>query len=282
MTDMQKVQLKKVACRARIKIIESVYAAQSGHPGGSLSAADVITLLYTQVMKVDSSMPQKKQRDRFVLSKGHAAPALYAVLSEAGYFDAKKLQTLRQPGSILQGHPNMNMTPGIDMSTGSLGQGVSAAVGMAKAGKLAKLPISVYALLGDGELEEGQVWEAMMFASHNKLNNLCVIVDVNKLQIDGSTQTVMNSEPLEDKFRAFGCHVYIADGHDFDQMEEAFKSFKEKSDLPTCILLNTVKGKGVSFMENQVGWHGKAPNDMEYLQAMIELKAELEKLEAIT
>ena len=279
MTATEKKQLMITACKVRMGIIEGTHAAKSGHPGGSLSAADLITYLYFRQMKVDPQNPHDENRDRFVLSKGHAAPALYAALAEKGFFPASELLTLRHIGSILQGHPNMNETPGVDMSTGSLGQGVSAAAGMALAAKYMKKDCRVYALLGDGEIEEGQVWEAFMFSSHYKLDNLCVIIDNNGLQIDGPVSEVMSPYPIAEKLRAFGFETAEIDGHDFDAIEEAFKKAEGVKDKPFAIIMTAVKGKGVSFMENQVGWHGKAPNDEEYAQAMAELKARLAEME---
>ena len=279
LTQEEKTALEITALRVRQGIIEGTYQAKSGHPGGSLSAADVVTYLYFKRMNVDPARPQMEDRDRFVLSKGHAAPCLYSVLAQRGFFDPEELKTLRHPGSRLQGHPNMNLTPGVDMSTGSLGQGVSAAVGMALGAKLGGKPIRVYALLGDGEIQEGQVWEAMMFAAHHKLDNLTVIVDNNNLQIDGPVSEVMSPYPIEEKLAAFGLDVQTADGHDFDALERAFDKALEVKGKPSAIVLKTVKGKGVSFMENQVGWHGKAPNEEQYLAAMAELEAAIGKKE---
>ena len=280
---MNKEELKALrinACKVRMGIIEGTYRAKSGHPGGSLSAADVLTYLYFSEMDVKPEDPKWADRDRFVLSKGHAAPALYSALAFRGFFPPEELKTLRQIGSRLQGHPNMNLTPGVDMSTGSLGQGVSTACGMAlgikKSGGLQR----VYALLGDGELQEGQVWEAMMFAAHNKLDDLCVIVDNNGLQIDGPVDKVMSPYPIDEKLRAFGLFVQVVDGHDFEQLDAAFKEARLHKGVPSAIVMKTVKGKGVSYMENQVGWHGKAPNDDEYRTAMQELAMQLKELEA--
>ena len=276
---MSDEELKKVANEVRKGIVTGVHAAKSGHPGGSLGAADIMTYLYFEEMNVDPADPRKADRDRFVLSKGHCAPGLYAVLAERGFFPKEDLETLRHIGSHLQGHPNMNDTPGVDMSTGSLGQGISAAVGMALAGKLAKKDYRVYALLGDGEIAEGQVWEAAMSAAKYHLDNLCAVVDVNGLQIDGATKDVMPSEPLADKFRAFKFHVVeLADGNDFDQIRATFAEARATKGQPTAIIAETMKGKGVSFMENQVGWHGKAPNDEQFKQAMAELTAAGEEL----
>ncbi len=272
-------ELKRVANEVRKGIVTGTHAAKSGHPGGSLSAADIFTFLYFEEMNVDPANPRWDGRDRFVLSKGHCAPGLYAVLAERGFFPKEDLLTLRHVGSHLQGHPNMNDTPGVDMSTGSLGQGVSAAVGMALAAKQWGDAYRTYALLGDGEIEEGQVWEAAMFAANKGLDNLCLIVDWNGLQIDGTIREVNSAEPIADKFRAFNLHVVeVADGNDFDQLRAAFAEARETKGVPTCIVCKTVKGKGVSFMENQVGWHGKAPNDEQYEQAMAELEKAGEQL----
>ena len=281
MTPEEKKNLRVTACRVRQGIIEGTFRAKSGHPGGSLSAADVITYLYFSRMRVDPSDPDRADRDRFVLSKGHAAPALYSVLAQRGFFPVEELKTLRHIGSRLQGHPNMNLTPGVDMSTGSLGQGVSAAAGMALGAKLKGLDSRVYTLLGDGEIQEGQVWEAMMFAHHYDLDNLCVIVDNNDLQIDGRIADVIDPYPIPEKFKAFGLHVEEIDGHDFDQIEAALNSAKETKGVPTAIIMKTLKGKGVSFMEDQAGWHGKAPNDEQYEQAMAEIGKQLEEVEAM-
>ena len=259
--------------------ILGTYHAKSGHPGGSLSAADIFTYLYFKEMNVDPQAPQWEDRDRFVLSKGHCCPSLYAVLALKGYFDWEELTSLRHVGAMLQGHPDMKGTPGIDMSTGSLGQGVSAACGMALAGKLDNKDYRVYTVLGDGEVEEGQVWEAAMFASHHKLDNLVVIVDQNGLQIDGPVAEVGGIEPLDKKFEAFGFEVIKIDGHDFEQIKDALDHAKTVKGKPTAILAKTVKGKGVSFMENQVGWHGVAPNKEQYEAATAELQAENDRLE---
>ncbi len=281
MTVSENKQLQLDAVKVREGILTAIHTAGSGHPGSSLSCADVLTYLYEKEMRVDPKDPAKKDRDRFVLSKGHAAPALYSMLAACGYFPASELETMRKPGSILQGHPNLHTTPGVDVSTGSLGQGISVATGMAKGAKMQGSDVNVYALIGDGELEEGQVWEAVMFAAHYKLDNLCIMVDMNGLQIDGPTKEVMNSAPLADKFAAFGCDVITADAHDFEAIENAFASFHENKGKgkPTCILFKSVKGKGVSFMEDNVAWHGKAPNDEQYEQAMNELAAERGKIE---
>ena len=269
---MDNLTLKKHANEVRKGIIEGVHAAKSGHPGGSLSAADILTYLYFEEMHVDPANPQDPARDRLVLSKGHAAPALYAVLAEKGFFPKEELTTLRHIGSRLQGHPNMNDTPGVDMSTGSLGQGVSVAVGMALSAQMFGDGFRGYALLGDGEIEEGQVWEAAMLAGNHHLDNLCVIVDYNNLQIDGTIGEVNSACPIDDKFRAFNFHVVnVADGNDFDQLRVAFAEARATKGTPTAIVCKTVKGKGVSYMEDQVGWPGKAPNDEQYEQAMAEL-----------
>ena len=281
MTEAEKKELKILACKVRTGIIEAVHAARSGHPGGSLSAADMYTYLYFKEMKVDPADPDSPDRDRFVLSKGHTAPGLYSVLAQRGFFPAEELKTLRHIGSRLQGHPNMNETPGVDMSTGSLGQGVSAAAGMALAAKKQGKDLRVYTLLGDGEIEEGQVWEAMMFAHHYGLDNLCVIVDNNDLQIDGRIADVVDPYPIPEKFEAFGLHVEEIDGHDFEQIEKALETAKKTKGVPTAIIMKTLKGKGVSYMEDQAGWHGKAPNDEEYAVAMDELGKQLEELEAM-
>ena len=269
---MTNQELAKVANEVRKGVVTAVHAAKSGHPGGSLGAADIMTYLYFEEMNIDPADPHKADRDRFVLSKGHAAPGLYSVLANRGYFPVEELETLRHIGSRLQGHPNMNDTPGIDMSTGSLGQGISAAVGMALAAKHWGDSYRVYTLLGDGECEEGQVWEASMFAGHRKLDNLVVIVDNNNMQIDGTLDEVCSPDPIDKKFEAFNFHViHVADGNDFAQLAEAFKEARETKGMPTAIIAHTLKGKGVSYMEGQVGWHGKAPNDEEYAIAMEEL-----------
>ena len=280
MTTSEKKQLMAAACKVRMGAIKGVHAAKAGHPGGSLSAADLFTYLYFKELCIDPKNPKWEDRDRFVLSKGHTAPGLYAALALRGYFPEEDLLTLRQIGSHLQGHPNMNLTPGVDMSTGSLGQGVSTAAGMALAAKYQGKDCRVYTLLGDGEIQEGEVWEAFMFAHHYKLDNLCVIIDNNGLQIDGRVEDVMSPYPIPEKLRAFGFQVYEIDGHDFEQMETAFNQARETKGVPSAIVMKTVKGKGVSFMENQVGWHGKAPNDEEYKQAMEELNAAMAELEA--
>lgn len=274
-----KKQLEITACKVRMGIIEGVYNAKSGHPGGSLSVADMLTYLYFHKMHVDPKNPKMADRDRLVLSKGHTAPALYSVLAQRGFFEVDELKTLRKIGSRLQGHPDMKHIPGVDMSTGSLGQGISAACGMALSGKISNESYKVYAVLGDGEIEEGQVWEAAMFAAHNKLDNLVAIVDNNGLQIDGNVADVMSPYPIVDKLEAFGFKVCAIDGHDFDQIEAAFNTARETKGQPTAIVMKTVKGKDVSFMENNAGWHGKAPNDAEHEQAIGELKAILAELE---
>ncbi|MBR2048520.1 MAG: transketolase [Oscillospiraceae bacterium] len=280
MTANELKALKQLACKVRIGIVESTNAAKCGHPGGSLSSAEVLTYLYAKELNVDPANPKMATRDRFVLSKGHCAPALYAVLAHRGFFPVEDLLTLRKIGSYLQGHPNMNTVPGVDMSTGSLGQGVSTAAGMALTAKLTKNPCRVYTLLGDGEIQEGQVWEAFMFSAHYKLDNLCVIIDNNGLQIDGNIADVMSPYPIVDKMVAFGFHTITVDGHDFEALEKAFAEAKTVTGKPTAIVMNTIKGKGVSFMENQAGWHGKSTNAAEFEIAMAELKAALAELEA--
>ena len=268
---MNKLELQKTANEVRKGIITAVHGAKAGHPGGSLSAADLFTYLYFEEMNVDPKDPKKADRDRFVLSKGHTAPGLYSTLANRGYFPVEDLPTLRHLGSYLQGHPCMQETPGVDMSSGSLGQGISAAVGMALAAKMDNKDYSVYTLLGDGEIQEGQVWEASMFAGHRKLDNLVVIVDNNGLQIDGKIDDVCSPYPIDKKFEAFNFHVINIDGNDFDQIDAAFKEARATKGMPTAIICKTVKGKGVSFMENNAGWHGKAPNDEEYAVAMADL-----------
>ena len=280
MTSQEKKQLCIAACKVRMGIIEATHAAKCGHPGGSLSAADMFTYLYNKELNVDPANPKWEGRDRFVLSKGHTAPGLYAALAHRGFFPVEDLLTLRKAGSYLQGHPNMNSVPGVDMSTGSLGQGISAACGMALAGKVDGKDYRVYTLLGDGEIQEGQVWEAFMLSAHYDLDNFCVIIDNNGLQIDGKVADVMSPYPITDKMAAFGFHVVAIDGHDFDQIEAAFETAKQVKGKPTAIVMTTTKGKGVSFMEGKAGWHGKAPNDAEYEQAMGELKALLAEVEA--
>ena len=270
---MNKLELQKVANEVRKGIITGVHAAKAGHPGGSLSAADLFTYLYFEEMNVDPKNPQDPDRDRFVLSKGHTAPGLYAALANKGYFPVEDLLTLRHIGSHLQGHPCMQHTPGLDMSSGSLGQGISAAVGMALSAKLREKSYRVYTLLGDGEIQEGQVWEAAMFAGARHLDNLVVIVDNNGLQIDGKVEDVCSPYPIDKKFEAFNFHVInVADGNDFDQLDAAFKEAREVKGMPVAIIMKTVKGKGVSFMENQASWHGTAPNDEQYAVAMEDLK----------
>ena len=270
---MNKLELMKTANEVRKGIVTAVHSAKSGHPGGSLSAADIYTYLYFEEMNIDPKDPKKADRDRFVLSKGHTAPGLYAALANRGYFPVEDLKTLRHIGSYLQGHPDMKHIPGVDMSSGSLGQGISAAVGMALAGKMDNADYRVYTLLGDGEIQEGQVWEASMFAGHRKLDNLVVIVDNNGLQIDGKIEDVCSPYPIDKKFEAFNFHVInVEDGNDFDQLAAAFKEAKETKGMPTAIIMKTVKGKGVSYMENNAGWHGKAPNDEEYAIAMADLE----------
>ena len=269
---MTEVELKKTANEVRKNIVTAVYHAHSGHPGGSLSAADILTYLYFEEMNIDPKNPKKADRDRFVLSKGHAAPGWYSVLAERGYFDKEELKGLRHVGCFLQGHPDMKHTPGVDMSSGSLGQGISAAVGMALAGKMDNASYRVYTLLGDGEIQEGQVWEAAMLAANHKLDNLVVIVDNNNLQIDGTVEDVNSPYPIDEKFKAFKFHVININGNDFQDIERAFQEAREHSGQPTAIIAKTVKGKGVSFMENQVGWHGKAPNEEEYQIAMRDLE----------
>ena len=279
MTPSEKKQLSMIACKVRMGIIESTYCAKCGHPGGSLSAADMFTYLYFKELNVDPANPKWDDRDRFVLSKGHTAPGLYSALALRGFFPVEDLKTLRKLGSYLQGHPNMNSVPGVDMSTGSLGQGISTACGMALTAKVKGKTNRVYTLLGDGEIQEGQVWEACMFASHYKLDNLCVIVDNNGLQIDGDVAKVMSPYPITDKLEAFGFHVAAIDGHDFDQIEAALEEAKTIKGRPSAIVMKTVKGKDVSFMENQASWHGVAPNQALYEQAMAELTDKLHELE---
>ena len=273
-----KKELEVTACKVRIGIIEGVHSAKAGHPGGSLSCADILTYLYFVQMNVDVNNPKMENRDRFVLSKGHAAPALYSVLAHKGFFEVESLKTLRQIGSILQGHPDMKHIPGVDMSTGSLGQGISCAVGMALSSKHFGDNYKVYTVLGDGEIEEGQVWEAAMFAANKGLSNLTAFVDYNNLQIDGTIEEVNSAYPIDKKFEAFNWHTITIDGHDFDQIEAALKE-AETIDKPVAIIAKTIKGKGVSFMENQCGWHGVAPNDEQYEQAMSELNAALSDMQ---
>ena len=276
---MKNLELQKTANEVRKGIVTAVHGAKAGHPGGSLSAADMFTFLYFEEMNVDPKDPDKEDRDRFVLSKGHTAPGLYSALAYRGFFPVEDLPTLRHLGSYLQGHPSIHI-PGVDMSSGSLGQGISVAVGMALGAKMAGKTFRTYTLLGDGELEEGQVWEAAMFAGHRKLDNLCVIVDNNNLQIDGPISEVCSPYPIDEKFKAFNFHVINIDAHDFDQIRNAFAEAKATKGQPTCIVMHSLKGKGVSFMENNVDWHGKAPNDEEYAVAMADLDKigkELEK-----
>lgn len=269
---MNNLELQKIANEVRKGIVASVHSAKAGHPGGSLSAADIFTYLYFEELNVDPKNPDDSNRDRFVLSKGHTAPGLYAALAHKGFFPVEDLTTLRKLGSYLQGHPSMHMTPGVDMSTGSLGQGVSAAVGMALSAKVDKKDYRVYTLLGDGEIQEGQVWEAAMFAGHQNLDNLVVIVDNNNLQIDGTIDEVCSPYPIDEKFKAFKFHTINVDGHDFDALRAAFKEAREVKGMPTAIIAKTVKGKGVSFMENNGAWHGVAPNDEQFETAMAELE----------
>ena len=279
MDSIKKKELEIFATQIRMGIIESTYNAKAGHPGGSLSSADVFAYLYGAEMNYKADEPKWEDRDRFVLSKGHCAPGLYSALAYKGFFPVEDLKTLRHIGSYLQGHPNMNTVPGVDMSTGSLGQGVSVAAGMAKAAKYMGKDINVYSLLGDGEIEEGQVWEAFMFAAQYKLDNFCVIIDSNGLQIDGSCEEVMSAEPIDEKLGAFGFNVTVINGNDFDELEKAFEAF-HSSDKPFAIIMKTIKGLGVSYMENEVGWHGKAPNEEEYNIAMKELTDKLREVEA--
>ena len=281
MTSDERKRLQLLAVDVREGILTAVHSAKSGHPGGSLSAAEMFTYLYFAEMRVDPKNPKDPDRDRFVLSKGHTCPGLYSALAHRGFFPVEDLKTLRKPGSYLQGHPNMNTVPGVDASTGSLGQGLSIAAGMAKGAKQLGKDINVYALCGDGEMAEGQIWEATMFSAHYKLDNLCIIVDVNGLQIDGRTKDVMNTAPLDEKFEAFGCKVVKIDGHDFDDIEKAFGKFHKNhgSDKPTVILMKTTKGKGISYMEDQAGWHGKAPNEEQYKQGMAELAEARKQIE---
>ena len=281
MTSQEIKQLSILACKVRMGIIASTHAAKCGHPGGSMSATELFTYLYNKELNVDPANPKWEDRDRFVLSKGHCAPGLYAALAHRGFFPVEDLLSLRKVGSYLQGHPNMNTVPGVDMSTGSLGQGISTACGMALAAKVQGKNYRVYTLLGDGETQEGQVWEACMFASHYKLDNLVVIIDNNGLQIDGDITKVMNPYPYKEKLEGFGFHVEAINGHNFEQIEAALNVAKTVKGKPTAIIMSTVKGKDVSFMENNAGWHGKAPNDAEYAQAMTELKAQYAELEAM-
>ena len=281
MTTQEIKQLSILACKVRMGIIESTHAAKCGHPGGSMSATEMFTYLYNKELNVDPANPKWEDRDRFVLSKGHCAPGLYAALAHRGFFPVEDLLQLRKVGSYLQGHPNMNTVPGVDMSTGSLGQGISTACGMALAAKYQNKSYRVYTLLGDGETQEGQVWEACMFASHYNLDNLVVIIDNNGLQIDGDITKVMNPYPYKDKLEGFGFHVEAINGHDFAQIEAALNTAKTVKGKPTAIVMSTVKGKDVSFMENNAGWHGVAPNDAQYEQAMAELNAKMAELEGM-
>lgn len=279
MNEAKMKELSVLACKVRMGVVTAVHSAKSGHPGGSLSSADLMTYLYFQELNIDPATPKMPERDRFVLSKGHCTPGLYSTLAQRGYFPVSDLTSFRQVGSVLQGHPDMKKIPGVDMSTGSLGQGVSAACGMALAAKVQGHDYRVYALLGDGEHQEGQVWEAAMFASTKNLDNLCVIVDLNGLQIDGRVNEIGRVEPLDQKYMSFGFHVLTIDGHDFGQMEAAFRQARETKGKPTVIIAKTLKGKGVSFMEDQASWHGSAPNDEQYQTAMRELEAQLSNLE---
>ncbi len=279
MTDSKKLMLKKKATLIRMGVIEGTFNAKSGHPGGSLSISDLLSYLYFEEMNVDPKNPKWEDRDRLVLSKGHCAPALYAALAHRGFFSVDELKTLRHPGAMLQGHPDMKGTPGVDMSSGSLGQGISAACGMALSAKMSNKDYRVWTILGDGEIEEGQVWEAAMFAGNRQLDNLCVIVDFNGLQIDGTIQEVNSAEPIDKKFEAFGFNVVCIDAHNFDDIEKAVNCAKNTKGKPTAIVMKSVKGKGVSFMENKVSWHGSAPNAEQYETAMAELTAVLNELE---
>ena len=275
----KKKELQKMACRIRMGVVEGTYQAKSGHPGGSMSIADLLAYLYFEEMRIDPQNPKWEDRDRLVLSKGHAAPALYAALANRGYFPVEELKTLRKLGSRLQGQPDMNLTPGVDMGTGSLGQGISAACGMAKAMKLSQKDCRIYAVLGDGELEEGLVWEAAMFAGNEKLDNLTAFIDYNGLQIDGTLAEVNSPEPIPQKFAAFNWNVLEIDAHDLDAIDGAVQAAKECKGRPTAVIMHSTKGKGVSFMENNVGWHGKGPNEEEYQKAMAELQEQLSALE---
>ncbi len=280
MDNRRKTELSIIANKVRRSVLDGVYAASSGHIGGSLSIADVITYLYIDVMNVDVNNPKCEDRDRFVLSKGHTCPALYGILAHMGFFPESDIKTLRRADSYLQGHPDMNKIPGIDMSTGSLGQGISAAGGMALSAKISKKDYRVYSILGDGELEEGQVWEQAMFAAHYNLDNLTIFVDFNGLQIDGDVREVMNPTPIDKKFESFGWNVVLADAHDFDSLEAAVNNAKAAKGKPTAIIMKSVKGKGVSFMENNAAWHGTAPNEEQYKQAIEEIDAKIAELEA--
>ena len=280
MDESLRKDLEKKACKVRMGVIDGVYNAKSGHPGGSLSICDILTYLYFARMHIDPKNPKMEDRDRLVLSKGHCAPALYSVLAQRGFFDPEELKKLRHIGAMLQGHPDMKHIPGVDMSSGSLGQGISAACGIALSGKIASSSYKVYCILGDGEIEEGQVWEAAMFAAHYKLDNLVAVVDNNGLQIDGKITDVMSPMPIDKKFESFGWHVITVDAHDFNALERAFDEAEKISGQPVAIIQKSVKGKGVSFMENQVGWHGKAPNEEEYKSAMAELQKTYDSLDA--
>lgn len=282
MNPQEEKKLAVQACKIRMGILTATHGAKAGHPGGSLSAADLFAYLYFHEMQVDPANPKWEGRDRFVLSKGHCAPGLYAALALRGFFPVEDLPTLRHIDSYLQGHPNMNQVPGVDMSTGSLGQGISCACGMALGLKHQNRPQRVYALLGDGEIQEGQVWEAFLFAAHYRLDNLCVFIDNNGLQIDGAVEKVMSPYPIDQKLEAFGFQVLTIDGHDFGQIQKALEAAKAEKGRPTAVVMKTTKGKGVSFMENQAGWHGKAPNDAEYAQAMAELQTNLARWEEMT
>ena len=280
MDEKRVIELSNIADKVRKNALTAVYSAQSGHPGGSLSSADIMTLLYFEVMNIDPKNPKDPDRDRFVLSKGHCAPALYSVLAERGFLPVEDIKTFRKTDSYLQGHPDMNKVPGVDMSTGSLGQGVSAAGGMALAAKLDKKDYRVYSVLGDGELEEGQVWEQAMFAAHYKLDNFTIFIDNNGLQIDGDIKDVMNPTPIDKKFEAFGWNVICTDAHDFNALLDAVNKAKATKGKPTAVIMKSVKGKNVSFMENEAGWHGSAPNEEQYNQAVSELDTRIAELEA--
>lgn len=275
----KKAELSVFAAKVRLLSLEAIYSAKSGHPGGSLSIADILSYLYNVELRVDPKNPEDKNRDRFVLSKGHTCPAVYSALALKGFFDVEHIKTFRSPDSILQGHPDMKSTPGIDMSSGSLGQGIAAACGMALSGKLSNKDYRVYAVMGDGELQEGECWEAFMFAAHYKLDNLCAVIDLNGLQIDGKIADVLSPYPVDEKLKAFNWNVIIADAHDFDSLESAFEKAKTVKGRPTVIIANSVKGKGVSFMENQAGWHGNAPKQDQYEQAVKELTEQMKSWE---
>lgn len=279
MNSRKKAELSVFAAKVRLLSLEAIYSAKSGHPGGSLSIADILSYLYNVELRVDPKNPEDKNRDRFVLSKGHTCPAVYSALALKGFFDVEHIKTFRSPDSILQGHPDMKSTPGIDMSSGSLGQGIAAACGMALSGKLSNKDYRVYAVMGDGELQEGECWEAFMFAAHYKLDNLCAVIDLNGLQIDGKIADVLSPYPVDEKLKAFNWNVIIADAHDFDSLESAFEKAKTVKGRPTVIIANSVKGKGVSFMENQAGWHGNAPKQDQYEQAVKELTEQMKSWE---